>query len=481
MNKNFNETVIEYLKTYGFIISNSEIYGGITNSWDYAPIGTLLKNNIRDLWWSYFVLRDDRVFPIDSSIIINSNAWKASGHLQNFNDLLIDCKECKKRFRIDYFLTNFGYKNIESKSIDELNFLIENDIKIKCLICSARNFTQPKKFNLMFKTYQDADQTKNNELYLRPETAQNIFLNFKNIQRVMRCKLPFAIGQIGKAFRNEITTSNGIFRTKEFEQMEVEWFCYPNDALMIFEKQLEKIKIFLFNYLKLDKAKVFFKEINKNDLAHYSSKTIDIEFMFPHGQAELWGLSNRNDFDLKSHQFYSKKDLTYFDEITKKKILPYVIEPSVGLNRLLLAVVSNFYFEEKLLNNTVRIVLKLPPYLAPYLVSVLSLTKKQEKIAFLIYTKLLNYGFSVNYDISGSIGKRYRRNDAIGTPYCVTCDYNTADLDFENDTNFNINMCQITIRNRDNMIQNRVNFKELCSFLQDQKNPFLNNKKTFNK
>ncbi|MDQ0514173.1 glycyl-tRNA synthetase [Mycoplasmoides fastidiosum] len=476
MNKNFNEIIIDYLKTYGFIIANSEIYGGLPNSWDYGPLGVILKNNIRDLWWNYFIKRQENVFPMDSSIMLNSKVWQASGHLDNFNDLLIDCKNCQNRFRVDHFLANFHYNNIENKSPSEIDLIINADAKIQCLKCKEHNFTPARKFNLMYKTATKFDHSQIDDgLYLRPETAQNIFINYKTVQRTMRTKLPFAIGQIGKAFRNEITIGNGIFRTREFEQMEIEWFCHPEKANDIFEDQLAKIKNFLFFFLKLDQSKIFFNEIPSEDLAHYSSRTVDIEYQFAQGRSELWGLANRTDFDLKNHQEKSGRDLTYFDETTKEKFIPYVVEPSVGLNRLLLALVTDCYQEETISETDQRIVLKLPTYLAPYSIAILPLTKKQELAARLIFQNLIQYGFSVTYDLAGSIGKRYRRNDAIGTPFCITCDFETFDATKQDLTTFNLNNATVTIRYRDSMKQTKILYKDLKTFLIKELDPFVNN------
>ncbi|WP_391591555.1 Glycyl-tRNA synthetase [[Mycoplasma] cavipharyngis] len=473
MNQNLNKSIIDYLKNYGFIILNSEIYGGLENAWDYGPLGTMLKNNIRDLWWDFFIKRDPNVYPMDSSIIVKNDVWKASKHLENFNDLLIDCKECKNRFRVDHFLNNFNYHNIENKTPLEINQIINNDPKIQCLNCNKKNFTKVRKFNLMYKTLAKFDHESNDDgFFLRPETAQNIFINYKTIQRITRAKLPFAIAQVGKAFRNEITIGNSIFRTREFEQMELEWFCKPEDANIIFEKQLTKIKNFLFNLLKLDENKIFINEIDPDNLAHYSNRTIDIEYQFAHGQAELWGLANRTDFDLKNHQTMANQDLSYFDDQNKIRFIPYVIEPSVGLNRLLLAVITNFYQLEQISDTDSRILLKLPVYLAPYSVAVLPLTKKQEQLAKLIWYDLINHGFSITYDLKGSIGKRYRRNDAIGTPFCLTIDFNTYDETRDDINKIDLNNCSMTIRYRDSMKQDRISYFDFKKFLMKQLNPF---------
>ncbi|MDR0739372.1 MAG: glycine--tRNA ligase [Mycoplasmataceae bacterium] len=448
------EKIVNFLKTYGFIFPSSEIYGGLANAWDYGPLGILLKKNIKDLWWRTFIIKDSQAVGIDSSIIVNPNIWKASGHIGSFSDPLIECKNCHNRFRADKLIE----ENLSDVQITEqTDFKILEGIiaknQIKCPVCGKMSWTPIRHFNLMFKVNQGIVDDNTQINYLRPETAQGIFVNFANVQRTMRLKLPFAIGQIGKSFRNEITPGNFIFRTREFEQMELEYFVYPKQADEIFTNQLDKIKKFLYETLELNKSNIRLREHDKKELSHYAKKTIDIEYSFPHGWKELWGIANRTDYDLKSHIEHSKANLWYLDPSTSEKVIPYVIEPSVGVERLLYAIIVDKYVVEELENNETREVLHLPYKLAPYKIAILPLVNKLNAHARNVFDVLIDNGIEAIYDTSGSIGKRYRRQDAIGTPFCVTYDFET-----DNDQ-------RVTIRYRDSMKQERVAIKDLKSFL----------------
>ncbi len=449
------EQIVNYLKNYGFVFQSSEIYNGLANAWDYGPLGVLLKQNIKNLWWNEFVTKQSNVVGLDSSIILNPNVWKASGHLSNFSDPLIDCKKCKSRFRADKLIEqNVKNANVgDNTPFEELERIIK-DNNIKCPNCGGLDWTGIRKFNLMFKTFQGVTEDTTSTLYLRPETAQGIFINFMNVQRSLRMKVPFGIGQIGKAFRNEITPGNFIFRTREFEQMELEYFCVPSESEKDFEFWLSSIQNFLFNTLKLSKDNIRMYEHPKDDLSHYSKRTVDFEFNFPHGFGELWGIANRTDFDLKSHMEVSKANLMYLDPKTNEKYIPYVIEPSVGVERLLYAIICNFYEVEQLEKDT-REVLRLPIVLAPYKAAVLPLTNKLNDQAKEVLDVLLKDSISCTFDTSGSIGKRYRRQDAIGTPFCITFDFDS------------IENKDVTIRYRDSMKQERIKISELSNFIKN--------------
>lgn len=447
------ELIVNFLKNYGFVYPSSEIYNGLANSWDYGPLGAVLKNKIKYQLLKYFVNSKTNMVLIDSSIILNSDVWKASGHLLNFSDPLIDCKKCKSRFRADKLLQEkSGVSISENSSVEEIEKnLIEN--KILCPLCNSKEWTKVRKFNLMFKTFQGVTEDNQNTLYLRPETAQGIFINFKNIVRTQRMKIPFGIAQIGKAFRNEITPGNFIFRTREFEQMEIEYFINEKDAELNFKNFEKGIYDFLTKVLCLNKDLIRIKEHKKDELSHYSRKTIDFEFKFSHGFAELWGLAYRGNYDLKNHQEISGKKLTYLDPNTNEEFLAHVIEPSVGIERLFYALITNCYEIEKISENDSREVLKIPMYLAPYQIAVFPLVSKLNDNAFALYQQLLNNGYNCAFDTSGSIGKRYRRMDAIGTPYCITIDFDT------------IEKREITIRERDSMKQEKINLKDLPKWL----------------
>lgn len=453
--KTFND-VVAHMKSTGFVYQGSEIYGGLANTWDFGPLGIELKNNIKNAWWKRFIQEDPNNVGLQSAILMNPNVWVASGHVGGFSDPLMDCKECKSRFRADQLIeeaTNHEV-NCSKMTNEEMEDYIANH-DIVCPKCGAKNFTGIRQFNLMFKTFQGVLEDAKNTIYLRPETAQGIFVNFKNVQRTMRKKLPFGIGQIGKSFRNEITPGNFIFRTREFEQMELEFFCKPGTDLEWFEYYCNACVQFLKD-LGLSEENIRLRAHDPEELAHYSNGTSDIEYNFsePIGWGELWGIADRTDFDLKAHQTTSKQSLEYFDQETNSKYIPYVIEPSVGVERLILAVMCEAY-EMQQLENDERLVLHLHPYLAPYKVAVLPLSKKLNDQASKVFSDLASE-FTCTYDDAQSIGKRYRRQDSIGTPFCVTVDFET-----EKDN------C-VTVRDRDTMEQERVALSELKDYIEQR-------------
>lgn len=449
------DQLVAFLKEQGFVFQGSEIYGGLANAWDYGPLGVELINNIKQAWWKKFVQNNRYNVGFDSAILMNKEVWIASGHLSSFSDPLIDCKKCHSRFRADKLIEDFSSGNITGDGMSNeqmIQFLYDN--KVVCPVCGALEYTDIRKFNLMFKTHQGVIEDTKNEVYLRPETAQGIFINFKNVQRTTRKKLPFGIGQIGKSFRNEITPGNFIFRTREFEQMELEFFCKPNTEMEWFDYWRD----FCMNFLKslgVDGEKLRFRNHEKEELSFYSNATTDIEFEFPWGFGELWGIASRTDYDLKTHQQHSKENLEYLDPDTNERYLPYVIEPSVGVGRILLAVLFSCYDEEQLEKDQ-RVVLRLSPVLAPYKVAVLPLIKKlHAEKAYEIFEKL-NEHFSCVYDEAANIGKRYRRQDAIGTPFCITVDDDT------------LSSQMVTVRVRDSMQQIRLNVEELRSYIEEK-------------
>ncbi len=447
------QEIVDHLKKYGFVYNSSEIYGGLANAWDYGPLGVLLKNNLKKLWWSEFVTKVPNAVGLDSSIILNPLVWKASGHLNNFTDPLIDCKECHNRFRADKLIEEFTNEAVSEKTtFSELEKIINNH-RLVCPVCGKFNWTQIRNFNLMFSTHMGVVENDKSTVYLRPETAQGIFINFANVQRTSRMKLPFSINQIGKAFRNEITPGNFIFRTREFEQMECEWFTYQDQSNEIFEQQLKKMQDFLINTLGLNKDHIKLNEHKKEELSHYSSRTVDIQYLFPHGYSELWGIANRGDYDLKAHSELSKANLWYLDEKTNQKIIPHVVEPSVGVERLLYAICVDSYEVQQLENNDSRVVMHLTKELCPYLVAVMPLVNKLSEQALEIFNNLIKHNISATFDTSGSIGKRYRRQDAIGTLYCITFDYDS------------LNDHCVTIRHRDSMQQERIKIDEIIKYL----------------
>ncbi len=450
------EGLVGFLKEQGFVFQGSEIYGGLANSWDYGPLGVELKNNIKQAWWNKFVKQNRLNVGLDSSILMNKEVWVASGHIGSFSDPLVDCKKCHSRFRADKLVEDHSKGAISGDGMSNeelLKYLKDN--KVVCPICGALDYTEIRQFNLMFKTHQGVIEDSKNEVYLRPETAQGIFINFKNVQRTTRKKLPFGIGQIGKSFRNEITPGNFIFRTREFEQMELEFFCKPGTELEWFSYWRNYCMEFL-KLIGVDKDKLRFRDHEKEELSFYSNATTDIEFEFPWGYGELWGIASRTNYDLNAHQTHSKQNLEYLDPEDNTKYLPYVVEPSVGVERMLLSVLFSAYDEEEQANGDKRIVLRLHPALAPYKLAVLPLIKKNHsEKANEIYDKLVKH-FSCVYDETANIGKRYRRQDAIGTPYCITVDDNT------------LNNNTVTIRNRDTMQQETINVDDILAYIEDK-------------
>ena len=452
------EKLVSLCKNRGFIYPGSEIYGGLANTWDYGPLGNELKNNIKSAWRKKFIQEQKNVVGLDAAILMNPETWVASGHVGGFSDPLIDCKECKTRHRADKLIEEWAHNQgkdmiADGMSNEELiNFINEN--KIPCPDCGKTNFTDIRKFNLMFKTSQGVTEGKTSEIYLRPETAQGIFVDFKNVLRTSRKKIPMGIAQIGKAFRNEITPGNFIFRTREFEQMEMEFFCKPGTDLEWFKYWKDYSENWLLS-LGMKKENIRLRDHSKEELVFYSKATTDIEFNFPFGWGELWGIADRTDYDLSRHMEHSKQDLSYQDPETGEKYVPYVIEPSLGADRVLLAFLCNAYEEEEIAEGDVRTVLHLHPALAPYKVAVLPLSKKLSDKANEVYDKL-SKKFMCNYDEAGSIGKRYRREDEIGTPYCVTIDFDTLEDE------------SVTIRDRDTMEQVRVKIDELETWIEEK-------------
>ena len=451
-NKISMEELTNYCKNYGYIFQGSEIYGGLANTWDFGPLGVELKNNIKAAWTKKFIQEDINNVGLDSAILMNPKTWEASGHLKTFSDPLIDCKHCKTRHRADKLLEDLGIEDAGKFSNEELmNYIREHNVV--CPNCGSSDFTDIRNFNLMFKTFQGVTEDAKSTVYLRPETAQGIFVNFKNVERSMRLKLPFGIGQIGKSFRNEITPGNFIFRVREFDQMELEFFCKPGTEL----EWHKYYKDYCYNYLLslgINKDKLRLRDHSKEELCFYSNATTDIEYLFPFGWGELWGIASRTDYDLTSHQNVSGESMMYLDPETNEKYIPYVIEPSVGVERTVLTVLCDSYHKEKLEDGSEREVMKFHPFLAPYKVCVLPLVKKfhQEK-AKEVYKNLSAY-FQTTYDEAGNIGKRYRRQDAIGTPFCITIDDETI----KNNT--------VTIRDRDTMEQITLPIDEVTSYIE---------------
>lgn len=445
-------------KNRGFVFSGSEIYGGLSNSWDYGPLGVELKNNVKRAWWKKFVQESPYNVGLDSAILVNTKIWQASGHLANFADPLMDCKECKERFRADkliedYFASNNIDENADGWSHDQMKQFIDEK-NITCPSCGKKNFTNIRSFNLMFKTFQGVTEDNLSTLYLRPETAQGIFVNFKNAMRSTRKKIPFGIGQVGKSFRNEITPGNFIFRTREFEQLELEFFCKPGTDLEWFNYYKEFCNNWLID-LNIKPANLRFRDHKKEQLSHYSVATTDIEYLFPFGWGELWGVADRTDYDLKQHMIHSGEDMNVFDQETNEKYVPYCVEPSLGADRVTLAFLSEAYDEETLEDGSERIVLRFHPALAPIKIGILPLSKKLSDPCFKLYETLSKF-YVCEFDDTQAIGKRYRRQDEIGTPYCVT-------YDFDSETD---NM--VTVRHRDTMEQTRIPIDNLLTFFQDK-------------
>ena len=449
------EKLVALCKGRGFIYAGSEIYGGLANTWDYGPLGVELKNNVKRMWWKKFVQESPYNVGVDCAILMNTNVWKASGHLAGFSDPLMDCKECKSRHRADNLIEDYAKKkgievNIAGWSNDELEkYIEENDIV--CPVCGKKNFTSIRKFILMFKTFQGVNEDSVNTVYLRPETAQGIFVNFKNIARTTRSRMPFGVGQIGKSFRNEITPGNFTFRLREFEQMELEFFCKPGTDLEWFDYWRTFCKDWLLG-LGIKEENLRLRDHDKDELSFYSKATTDFEYKFDFGWGELWGIADRTDYDLSKHQEASGENMEYIDPVTNEKYIPYVIEPSLGADRVVLAFLTDAYDEEELEGGDTRVVLRLSPALAPYKVAVLPLQKKLGEKASEIYRTLAKK-FSVTYDETASIGKRYRRQDEIGTPLCLTVDFETLE-----------DNC-VTLRDRDSMEQVRIPLDKVEEFI----------------
>jgi len=454
-NKLSMEKLVSFAKTQGFVYQGSEIYGGLANTWDFGPLGVELKNNIKKAWWKKFVQESKYNVGLDCAILMNPETWVASGHVGGFSDPLMDCKACNTRHRADQLIEEAtkGAVNPAGWSNKEMEEYIKQN-GIACPNCGKSDFTEIRKFDLMFKTHIGVIENDKSVVYLRPETAQGIFVNFKNVLRTTRKKLPFGIAQIGKSFRNEITPGNFIFRTREFEQMELEFFCKPGDDLGWYDYW----KKFCFDFvisLGVNPEKLRLREHSPEELSHYSKGTSDIEYLFPFGWGELWGIADRTDFDLTRHSEHSGERLDYLDPETNERYIPYCIEPSVGVERLFLTVLCDSYEEEVLENGETRQVLHLHPFLAPIKVAVLPLVKKLEDKALEIYDELRKE-FMADFDVSGNIGRRYRRQDAIGTPFCVTIDFDTL----EDGT--------VTVRDRDTMAQERVKVSELKEYLAER-------------
>ncbi len=444
------DKIVSLCKNRGFIYSGSEIYGGLANTWDYGPLGVEFKNNVKRAWWKKFVQESPYNVGLDSAILMNPQTWVASGHVGGFSDPLMDCKECKARHRADKLIEDHSGAPADGWSNEEMMKYIE-DNNIVCPECGAHNFTDIRKFNLMFKTFQGVTEDAKAELYLRPETAQGIFVNFANIQRTSRKKVPFGVAQIGKSFRNEITPGNFTFRTREFEQMELEFFCKPDTDLEWFAYWKDYCANFLYN-LGMKKENLKLRDHSPEELSFYSKATTDFEYLFPFGWGELWGIADRTDYDLTQHQNHSGQSLEYFDPETNEKYIPYVVEPSLGADRVALAFLVEAYDEETIGEGDTRVVMHFHPALAPFKAAVLPLSKKLSEKATELHGMLSKY-FMVDYDEAGSIGKRYRREDEIGTPFCIT-------YDFDSETDG----C-VTIRDRDTMEQVRLPISEVVDYI----------------
>ena len=446
------EKLVNFCKQYGFIFQGSEIYGGLANTWDYGPLGAELKNNVKKAWVKKFIQEDVNNVGLDSAILMNPKTWEASGHLATFSDPLIDCRACKTRHRADKLVDDDGVADAGGMSNEELVAYIKEH-NIKCPNCGKSDFTDIRQFNLMFKTFQGVTEEAKSTIYLRPETAQGIFANFLNVQRSMRLKVPFGIGQTGKSFRNEITPGNFIFRVREFEQMELEFFCKPGTELEWFKHYKEYCKNFLLS-LGIKEENLRLRDHSKEELCFYSNATTDIEYKFPFGWGELWGIASRTDYDLTQHQKFSGVSMGYLDPETNERYIPYVIEPSLGVERLVLTVLCNAYEEETLEDGSTREVLHLHPYLAPYKLVVLPLVKKHHQEKAMEIYKTLQKSFMCTYDDSGNIGKRYRRADVVGTPFAITIDDET------------IEKGTVTIRERDTMKQEVINIEDIKEYIE---------------
>ncbi len=456
------EKIVNLCKNRGFIFAGSEIYGGLANTWDYGPLGVEFKNNVKKAWWKKFVQENRYNVGLDAAILMNPQTWVASGHVGGFSDPLMDCKECKERFRADKVIEDWCAENnfelgkaVDAMSHDEMKTFVEEH-NIPCPTCGKHNWTDIRQFNLMFKTFQGVTEDAKNVVYLRPETAQGIFVNFNNVARTTRKKLPFGVCQIGKSFRNEITPGNFTFRTREFEQMELEFFCKPGTELEWFAYWKKYCKDWLLS-LGMKEENLRLRDHDPEELSHYSNATTDFEFVFPFGWGELWGVASRTNFDLNAHQTTSGQDMTYFDQETGEHYIPYVVEPSLGADRVALAFLVEAYDEEVVdaEKNDTRVVMRFHPALAPFKAAVLPLSKKLSEKATEVHEMLSKY-FNVDYDEAGSIGKRYRREDEIGTPYCIT-------VDFETETDG----C-VTIRERDTMEQIRLPIDQVVAYLNEK-------------
>ena len=454
------DTIVNLAKTRGFVFPGCEIYGCLAITLDYGPLGVELKNNIKQAWWKKFIQESPYNVGLDAAILMNPKTWEASGHLGNFNDPMIDCKECKSRHRADKIIEDVMQKEDDTFVADGLSFdemkRIIDERDIRCPNCGAHNYTDIRQFNLMFKTFQGVTESSTNELFLRPETAQGIFVNYKNAQRTMRKKLPFGIGQVGKSFRNEITPGNFTFRTREFDQMELEFFCKPGTEIEWQNYWKDFAEKWLTD-LNMKTENTRLRDHDDDELSHYSNATTDIEYKFPFGWGELWGIASRTDYDLRQHMEHSGEDFRYHDQETGEKYIPYCIEPSLGLDRVTLAFLCDAYEEETLEGGESRTVLRFHPQIAPFKAAVLPLSKKLSGDAIKVYEKIAG-DFNVEFDESQSIGKRYRRQDEIGTPYCITFDFDSLEDN------------KVTVRDRDTMEQTRIDIDEVNSFLKDKMN-----------
>ena len=448
------DKIVALCKGRGFVYPGSEIYGGLANTWDYGPLGVELKNNIKTAWRKKFIQENKLNVGLDSAILMNPQTWVASGHLGGVSDPLMDCKECKTRHRADNLIEDFDGTNVAGWSNTQLMDYIKEK-NIPCPNCGKHNFTDIRQFNLMFKTFQGVTEDTKNELYLRPETAQGIFVNFANIQRTSRKKIPFGVAQVGKSFRNEITPGNFIFRVREFEQMELEFFCKPGTDLEWFDYWRSFCRDWLLS-LNIREENLRLRDHEKEELSFYSKATTDFEYLFPFGWGELWGIADRTDYDLTQHINTSGKKLDYLDDETGERYIPYVIEPSLGVERLFLTIVTEAYDEENIGTDEkpdIRTVMHFHPYLAPFKACVLPLSKKLDEQAGKVYEEL-SKKFNVDYDVAGSIGKRYRRQDEIGTPFCVTYDFESVE-----------DGC-VTVRDRDTMEQERIKIEDLTAYIE---------------
>ncbi|MBH0175384.1 glycine--tRNA ligase [Fictibacillus sp. 23RED33] len=457
MTKNM-ETITNHAKHRGFVFPGSEIYGGLANTWDYGPLGVELKNNVKKAWWKKFVQESPYNVGLDAAILMNPRTWEASGHIGNFNDPMMDCKNCKARHRADKLIEDAAEQAGKEIIVDGLPFEkmeeLVKEYNIACPECGSHDFTSIRQFNLMFKTHQGVTESSSNEIYMRPETAQGIFVNFKNVQRTMRKKLPFGIAQVGKSFRNEITPGNFTFRTREFEQMELEFFCKPGSEIEWFNYWKDTAEKWLKS-LGMTSENLRLRDHNEDELSHYSNATTDFEYKFPFGWGELWGVASRTDFDLKRHMEFSGEDFNYIDQETNERYVPYCIEPSLGADRVTLAFLIDAYEDEQLEDGTSRTVMHLHPALAPYKAAILPLSKKLSEEATEVFSTLAK-DFNVDYDETGSIGKRYRRQDEVGTPFCITYDFDSKEDGM------------VTVRDRDTMEQTRVKIADLKSFIEEK-------------